>query len=119
MTVERAPAPPRAPSKAVPLLVGAGALALLGAGLGFELWAESKYDAARSEMVSQSRRSSLEKSANTRRYAAQAFAATGLVAGGTAVWLYLRARGGERRVETDARVQVVPTPAGLAVAGWF
>jgi len=124
MTIERATAPPRAaaspraPSKAVPLVVGASALLLLGGGLGFELWAESAYDAARAEMTRQTRRRSLEDSANTRRYVGEAFAATGLVAGGAAVWLYLRGRNGEQRIEA-ARVHVVPTPAGLAVSGWF
>jgi anti-sigma factor RsiW len=94
-------------------------VALLGGGLGFELWAESTYDAARAEMTRQSRRSSLEDSANTRRYVAEALAATGLVAGGAAVWLYLRARNGEHGPETGARVLVVPTRSGLAVSGRF
>jgi tetratricopeptide (TPR) repeat protein len=113
---EPAPVAPRAPSKTVPLLVGAGALALLGAGLGFELWAESNYDAAKSEMMSQARRDSLYDSAATKRYVAQGFVVTGLAAGGVAVWLYLR-RG--ERAPTSASVQVVPTVGGLAVAGWF
>jgi hypothetical protein len=109
--------PPRAPSKAVPLALGAGALVLLGGGLGLELWAESNYDAAKSEMMSQSRRDSLYDSAATKRYVAQGLVVTGLAAGGIAVWLYLR--NGERGAPTSASVQVVPTAGGLAVAGWF
>jgi hypothetical protein len=114
---DHAPAPSRAPSKTVPIAIGAGALALLGIGLGVELWAESNYDAAKSEMMSQSRRDSLYDSAATKRYFAQGFVVTGLAAGGVAVWLYLRT--GERGAPTSASVQVVPMAGGLAVAGWF
>jgi hypothetical protein len=103
----------------VPLVVGATALALLSGGLGFELWAESKYDAAKSETTDQSRRDSLESSANTRRYLGEVFAVSGLVAGGTAVWLYLRHRNGERDTVTSASMYVVPTVTGLALAGHF
>jgi hypothetical protein len=94
-------------------------LMLLGGGVGFELWAESRYAAAKSEMVSQSRRDSLYSSANTKRHAALAFAASGVAAGGAAVWLYLRDRNREGGSLTRASVQVVPTAAGLAVSGQF
>jgi hypothetical protein len=114
-----APAPPRTSSKAVPLVVGAGALALLGTGLGFELRAESSYDAAKSEMTSQPRRASLYDSANTKRYAAEALAVSGLAAGGAAVWLYLRGDNHERDAATDTTVHVVPTTTGLALSGQF
>ncbi len=103
----------------VPLVVGAGSLMLLGGGVGFELWAESRYAAAKSEMTSQPRRDSLYTSANTKRHAALAFAASGLAAGGAAVWLYLRDRNRERGVMTNTSVQVVPTAAGLALSGQF
>lgn len=101
----------------VPLAVGGGALVLLGAGLGFELWAESRYDAAKSELALQSQRDSLYDAANTRRYAGEVFAVAGLAAGGVAVWLYLRDRTPERRA--GATVTVVPSATGLAVLGQF
>jgi tetratricopeptide (TPR) repeat protein len=107
---------PRAPL-VVPLAVGGGALALLGAGLGFELWAESRYDAAKSEMAIQSHRDSLYDAANTRRYVGEVLAVTGLAAGGVAVWLYLRDRSAERAA--GASVAVVPTGTGLVLHGKF
>lgn len=116
---DRAPAPAHTSSKVVPLAVGAGGLALLGGGLGFELWGRSKYDAAKAEMMSQSRRDSLQDAANTRRYVAEALAVTGLAAGGVAVWLYLRGGSSERDAMTESSLRVVPTTTGLAVAGRF
>jgi anti-sigma-K factor RskA len=84
----------------------------------FELRAESRYHAARSETTSMPRRDSLYSSANTHRYIAEALAASALVAGGAAVWLYLR--DGDRRGDAiDASVRVVPTANGLAVSGRF
>jgi tetratricopeptide (TPR) repeat protein len=117
--IQGAPAAPRASSKLVPLVIGAGTLVLLGGGVGFELWAESTYAAAKSEMTSQPRRESLYNSANTKRHAALAFTASGLAAGGAAVWLYLRDRNREGGAMTRASVQVIPTAGGLAVAGQF
>jgi hypothetical protein len=114
-----APAAPRASSKIVPLVIGAGSLMLLGGGVGFELWAESRYAAAKSEIVSQPRRDSLYNGANTQRHVAEALAVGGLAAGGAAIWLYLRDRNHERGVMTSTSVQVVPTAAGLAVSGAF
>lgn len=101
----------------VPIAVGGGALALLGAGLGFELWAESRYDAAKSEMAIQSHRDALYDAANTRRYVGEVLAVTGLAAGGVAVWLYLRDRSAERAA--GASVAVVPTGNGLVLHGKF
>ena len=109
----------RAPGAALPLAIGAGALALLGGGLGFELWAESKYDTARSEATLQSRRDSLYAAANTRRYVAEACVVTGLAAGGLALWLYLHDRNPEHSSRVGARVDVIPTVAGIALAGQF
>lgn len=117
--IDRAPAPAHTSSKVVPLAVGAGALALLGGGLGFELSGRSKYDAAKSEMTSQPRRESLYDAANTRRYVAEALAVTGLAAAGAAVWLYLRDDGREQGAMTGANLRVVPTATGLAVSGQF
>jgi hypothetical protein len=94
-------------------------LTLLGGGLGSELWAESKYDAAKSEMTSQPRRDSLYNSANTTRYVAEVIAVSGFAAGGVAVWLYLRDRTRELDVTTNAGVRVMPAATGVAVAGYF
>jgi serine/threonine-protein kinase len=104
---------------ATPLVVAAGALALLGGGLGCELWAESKYSAAKSEMMSQERRDALYSSANTRRYTAELLATGGLAAGGAAVWLYLRDRNQERSATSRVGAQLIPTAGGFALAGWF
>jgi len=117
--IDHSSASPQTSSNVVPLAVGTGALALLGAGLGFELWAESAYDAAKSEMTSQLRRDSLFNSANTKRYVAETIAVSGLAAGGAAVWLYVRDGNRERRVTTNPSVHVVPTTTGLAVSGRF
>lgn len=114
-----APASPRASPNIVPFVVGAGGLALLGGGGGFELWAESRYDAAKSEMTSQSRRDSLYDSANTRRHVAGVLVVSGIAAGGAAVWLYLRDRNPEHSAKTDASVKVVPMATGLALLGQF
>ncbi|HEX3475786.1 MAG TPA: caspase family protein [Kofleriaceae bacterium] len=103
----------------VSLVAGASALALLAGGLGFELRAEARYDAAKSEVTSRPHRDSLYSSANTNRYIAEAVAASGLIAGGAAVWLYLR--DGDHRPDAtiDASVHVVPMATGLAVMGRF
>jgi hypothetical protein len=115
--IDRVPAP----TNVVPLIVGAGSLVLLGSGLSFELWAESNYDAAKSEMMSLPRRHSLEDSANTKRYLAEAFAVSGLVAGGAALWLYLRDRNHERGLGAAATsaMYLVPAARGLALSGEF
>jgi hypothetical protein len=112
-------APAHASSKIVELGVGVGALALLGGGLGLELWAESTYHTATSETTSQPLRDSLYSSANTRRYAAEALAVTGFAATGVAVWLYLRNDSRKRYVTTSASVHVVPTTRGLALLRQF
>lgn len=113
------PASPQTSSKVVPLVIGVGALALIGSAVGLELWSESKYDAAKSEMMSQPRRESLYNSANTKRYAAEAFAVSGIATCGAAVWLYLRGGNRERDSMTDESVHVVPTTTGVALSGQF
>src|SRR5262249_16190132 len=118
-TIHSPPPPPHTSSHGVSFVVGAGALALLGGGLGVKLWADSTYEASASELMSQARRDSLYDAANTRRYLAEALAVGGLAAGGVAVWLYLRDDQRERRSTTDASLHVVPTATGLALAGWF
>jgi tetratricopeptide (TPR) repeat protein len=101
------------------VVVGAGAIVLFGSGLGFELWAESKYTAAKSEMMSQERRKDLYNSANTKRYVAEAFAVGGLAATGAAVWLYLHYHNRERGALTNASTHIVPTATGFALLGQF
>jgi hypothetical protein len=119
----RPDAPATSPGRSgnlVPFVIGGGAVALLSCGLGFELWAESNYDTAKAEIVSQSRRDSYYQSANAKRYVAEAVAVSGLVAGGAAVWLYLR--GGsdrEHRAVTNASVHVAPTASGVVVFSHF
>jgi serine/threonine-protein kinase len=116
---EPAPASARPSRPVIPLVVGAGALTLLGAGLGFELWGDSKYNAAKSELASQSRRQALYDAATTRRYTAEALAACGLAAGGAALWLYRRDRNHERDAVTSTHLRVIPSATGLALAGQF
>lgn len=103
----------------LPLVVGGGAAVLLGTGLGFELSADSRYDAAKAEQTDQARRTSLENTANTRRHVAQGLAAAGLGAGGVAVWLYLRSRAPEPEPAASTAIQIVPNGAGLTVTGRF
>jgi len=116
--IDRAPGSSHT-SHVVPLVLGASALGLLGGGLGFELRAEARYDAAKSEMTSYSRRNSLYSSANTNRYIAEALAASGLAAAGAAVWLYLRDEPHPPDATIGASMRVVPTGTGLAVSGRF
>jgi hypothetical protein len=113
--IERTRAPSH-PSRTVPIILGAGVLVLLGGGLGLELWAESKYDAAKSEMTSRPRRDSLYDAANTRRYVAEGLAVSGVAVAGAAVWVYVH--GGNRPPDTTS-LHIVPSPTELAVAGRF
>jgi hypothetical protein len=108
--------PPHARSQRVPLLVGAGGLALLGGALGLELWARSTYDDAKAEMTSQTRRDSLYDSANTKRYVGQGLAVAGAAAVGIAVWLYLR---GSREPTMESASKLVVSPTGVAWTGAF
>jgi hypothetical protein len=103
-------------SVVVPLVVGVGAVGLLGGGLAFDLSGSSTYDKAKAEMTSQSRRDSLYNSANTKRYVAESFAGAGVVAAGLAVWLFVR--GGPDEASTTA-VRLVPTVSGVALFGTY
>lgn len=118
-TPESTEEPPPAPSstKLVPVVaVGAGALVLLGAGLGFDLWGDATYNDAKAELTVQSRRTSLYDSANDKRYAAQGFAVAGIGCAAVAVWLFLR-HPDDAPVTTAHSVVVSPT--GIAVVGTF
>ncbi|MCE9574878.1 MAG: hypothetical protein K8W52_17140 [Deltaproteobacteria bacterium] len=108
---------PAARSKTVPIIVGAGAVALLGAGLGFELWGSSTYDKAKAETMDQARRESLFSSANTKRYTAEGLAVAGVACAGVAVWMFLRHPHEESAA--TARAHVVPSLNGFAIVGAF
>jgi hypothetical protein len=112
------PVPPESPSLVAPIAVTAGAVALLGGGLGLELWASSSYNDAKAEKTSQARRDSLESSANNRRYAAEGVAVAGVAVAGVAVWLWVRHHGERSPMVTAAR-HVVVSPTGFAVIGGF
>lgn len=98
------------------IAVGAASVALLGAGLGFELWGESKYDDAKAATV-QTQRDSLESAANTRRYAAEGLAVAGVAGAGVAVWLFLRSHG--EHAPRESRIEIVPTATGFLVQGRY
>jgi hypothetical protein len=119
------PVPPSPPPPVVPpshgsytlaIAVGAGSVALLGGGLGFELWGESKYDAAKTATV-QTQRDALESAANTRRYAAEGLVVAGVVGAAATVWLVLR--GHDDAPAHEARLAIVPTANGFAVRGSY
>jgi hypothetical protein len=112
-----APEPGAAPAEhhkslVLPLAFGAGAIALAGGALGFELWASSTYDKSKSE-PDNDRQTSLWHSANTRRYVAEAMGVASVACAGVAVWLYLRPGHEESAVQT-AGVHVAPLLAGDA-----
>jgi hypothetical protein len=109
--------PASRPSRTVPIVVGAGAVVLLGGSLAFDLWGDSTYNDAKAEMTSQSRRTSLYDSANTKRYAAIGFGVGGVAAAGVAVWLFLRA--GHDDAASERTVRIVPSPTGIAIVGSY
>jgi hypothetical protein len=102
------------PSRTLPLVVGAGAVVLAGAALGFDLWGDSIYNKAKSSM-DQMERDSLVSRANTRRYTAEGFGIAAIGCAGAAVYLYLRHDGGGE--PTAMTPMVSPQLTGLAVAG--
>jgi hypothetical protein len=112
-------AAPRGHSNLVPIAVGAGALVLGGAALGFHLSGNSQYDKAKAEMEDQQRRDDLERSANNRRYVAEALGVAAIGAAGVAVFLYVRGRGEHRSDATAIAPVASPTMAGLALSGSF
>jgi hypothetical protein len=122
VAIRESAAPSR--SKRIPLIVGAGAVALAGTALGFELWARSTNSKISDEKTSNDRRISLWHSANTKRYAAAGFGAASLACAGVAVWLYVRAGHETAPPAAQAsRIQLVPTVggdgAGLLVSGRY
>jgi hypothetical protein len=111
-----APLPSSSSVKLVPIVIGAGAVALLGGALGFDLWGDATYNDAKAETTSQAHRDALYDSANDKRYAAEGLAVGGVAAAGVAVWMFLRSRGDDH---ATARHEVVVSPAGVAVVGQF
>jgi hypothetical protein len=116
-TTPNPPATESQPSRTVPIVVGAGAVVLLGGSLAFDLWGDSTYNDAKAELTSQSRRNSLYDSANTKRYAAIGFGVGGAAAAGVAVWLFLRA--GHSNAASEQAVHLVPSPTGIAIVGSY
>jgi hypothetical protein len=106
--------PPQGRSRVLPLALGAGALVLGGAALGFDLWGDRTYDRAKAAMT-QRDQDALYHAANTRRYAAQGFAVAAIGCAGAAAYFYFR--GGESRPATAIAPVVAPDGAGLAVLG--
>jgi len=103
----------------LPIAVGAGAVVLGGAALGFVLSGNSKYDQAKKETTDQAKRDALYHSANTRRYLAEVSGIAAIGCAGAAVYLYFTIRNrGDSRTETTAMTPVAsPQFAGLAVVG--
>jgi hypothetical protein len=102
------PARPRRRASWLPYAIGGGALALGGGALALELSGESTYAKAKAEL-DPAKQTSLWRSANDARYAAEALAIGGVAAAGVAVWLYVRGRRGERSIA------VAPTVSGGSV----
>lgn len=105
---------------ALPIAVGAGAVVLLGGALGFSLWGDATYDAAKAE-TDRVKRDSLYDAANRKRYVAEGLVVAGVGCAGAAVWLYLRHRG-TRAETTSAHAQhltVIPTASGIGIVGQF
>ena len=75
-------------------------------------------DDAKAEMVDQSRRDSLEDSANHKRYLAQGFGVAGIAAAGVAVWLFVRQPSEQPRAAVSSRHFFV-APTGVGVVGTF
>lgn len=114
-----APAVETSRSRLPSVVIGGCSLALLGGALGVDLWANSKYDAAKAETTDQVRRNSLYAAANNRRYVAEGLALAGVATAGVAVWLYFRDRDDERPGQVARGKQLVVSPTGIAIIGTF
>jgi len=98
------------------LVAAAGALVLGGGAVGFSLWGDSTYQAAKDELGDQDRRDRLYNSANTKLYIAQGLAIGGVACVGVGLWLYLSNRHAEKRTTAS---RVIVSPAGIAWLGHF
>jgi hypothetical protein len=118
---EPAESPTPSRSKTVPLVVAGGAVVLLGAALGMDLWARSTYDDAKTA-TTPDMQDSLWHSANNKRYVADALAVGGVACAGVAVFLFVRSRG-ESKPANEDEVTIAPiatpTMAGIGMAGRY
>ena len=119
-TPEDSPGPP---SRVLPIALAVTGGALLGGAIVLEVMARSKYDDAKVE-PDNAKQESLWKSANTRRYVAEAFAGAAVVSIGVSIFLFVRAGGSGEPEEVEARasrvrVQPVASPSltGLLIDG--
>lgn len=82
------------PSHVPAFILGGSAIALAGAAVGFELWGDSTYDRAKTASMtpgtSQAAVDELWRSANDKRYIAEAAGIAAVGCAGAAIWLYLR-----------------------------
>jgi hypothetical protein len=113
-TTSASAAAPSSRSLFTPIALGAGALALGGVAVGFDLWGNSTYDQAKAATGSQ--QTSLWHTANAERYAAEGFAVASVACAGAAIWLYLR---NDHHETTPHHIQVVPTAGGLSLLGSY
>ncbi len=115
---EEPPPAPSGRSKALPIAIGVGAVALLGGAVGFHLWGNSTYDDAKAEVTDQSRRDELYDSANQKRYIATGLGVAGVAAAGISVWLFVRG-GDEKSGAVATKHRVLVSPTGITLMGVF
>lgn len=97
----------------MPIVLSGGAVVLLGASVGLELWAESTAHRANElAMTDLAAGRTLWHDANTRRTMAGGFAAAGIACTGVAVWAWVAARR-----HASVHTAMVPMGLGLALAG--
>jgi hypothetical protein len=107
---------PERASYTVPIVVGAGAVALGVGALGFELAGSKRYDDAK-RATDQHAQDTLESGANNRHYVAQGLGVAAVAAAGVSVYLFVRSH--NQRRETVAVAPVAsPQLTGLAVGRW-
>jgi hypothetical protein len=95
------------PGSRVPIIFGAAAIGLAGAGLGFELWGRGIYDDAESS-PDRDKQEDLWRAANTRRYVAIGLGVAAIAAASTSIVLYVRGRRAESPTTERSRVTVSP-----------
>jgi hypothetical protein len=100
-------------SLALPVMLTVGALALGGAGVGFELEGEARYREAKAADV-QGARTSLFHRADRDRYIAEGLGIGAIACAGLAVWAYV-----SHGRPDEVRTTVAATPDGLAILGRF
>ena len=94
-------------SKILPIAFGAGAVALFGGAVAFELSGRSSYDDAKLE-PDNAKQKSLWDSANRKRYIAEGMAVAGVACAGVAVWLFVRSRGDSESATVARGVSLEP-----------